>query len=283
MQISFSKMHGLGNDFIVIDAYRQPLSLGRKQVQALADRHRGIGCDQLLMVEPGEQSDVDFRYRIFNADGSEVEQCGNGARCFARFVHDHGLTDKREITVQTRNGIIRPRIEADGEVSVDMGVPQFTPDAIPFVADDETKSYPLIVAGEVVQIGTVSLGNPHAVILVEDVEQARVEQLGPQIENHPRFPQHVNVGFMQVCDRNSIKVRVYERGVGETLACGSGACAAVAVGHRLGLLDDEVNVTLRGGALQISWSGSAQPMLMKGPATHVFDGRIELTNIEPQT
>jgi diaminopimelate epimerase len=276
MNLSFSKMHGLGNDFVVIDAYSRPVELTPEQVRFLADRHRGIGCDQLLLVERPISSDVDFRYRIFNSDGGEVEQCGNGARCFARFVVDKGLTDKAEIAVETASGVIRPRLEADGQVTVDMGSPIFTPSAVPFEAEVEQDRYLIAVNDDEVEIGVVSMGNPHAVIAVEDVEAAPVANRGPSIERHPRFPQRVNVGFMQVVGRDQLRLRVFERGVGETQACGTGACAAMVVAHRWGMVDDVVAVDLRGGRLLIRWPGGEAPVLMTGPAEHVFDGTIEL-------
>jgi diaminopimelate epimerase len=269
-------MHGLGNDFVVLDGIRQQVSLTPAQLRFLADRNFGIGCDQILLVEKPSQPDVDFRYRIFNADGSEVEQCGNGARCFVRFVHDVGLTGKREIRVETQTGIIVPRLEEDGNVTVDMGIPRFLPNEIPFLHDDDVVIYSLDVADETLEISVVSMGNPHAVQVVDCVDGAPVGDHGPLIENHQRFPQRVNAGFMQVVDRHAIKLRVYERGSGETLACGTGACAAVVTGIRRGLLDSPVRVTTRGGDLSIAWGGSGQPVLMTGPAVTVFSGEIEL-------
>ncbi|MBS1158195.1 MAG: diaminopimelate epimerase [Proteobacteria bacterium] len=276
MKLKFSKMHGLGNDFVVLDGIRQSISLTPEQLCYLADRHFGVGCDQILLVEAAGQPGVDFRYRIFNADGSEVEQCGNGARCFVRFVHETGLTEKREIRVETKSGIIAPRLEADGKVTVDMGVPRFLPAEIPFLHDEDVIIYSLDVADETLDISVVSMGNPHAVQVVTDVEQAPVAEHGPLIENHQRFPQRVNAGFMQVVDRHAIKLRVYERGSGETLACGTGACAAVVAGIRRGLLDSPVRVTTRGGELTIVWGGTDRPVLMTGPAVTVFSGEIEL-------
>ena len=276
MKLKFSKMHGLGNDFVVLDGIRQQVSLTPAQLRFLADRNFGIGCDQILLVEKPSQPDIDFRYRIFNADGSEVEQCGNGARCFVRFVHDVGLTDKREIRVETQTGIIGPRLEEDGNVTVNMGIPRFLPNEIPFLHDDDVVIYSLDVADETLEISVVSMGNPHAVQVVDSVDRAPVAEHGPLIENHQRFPQRVNAGFMQIVDRNSIKLRVYERGSGETLACGTGACAAVVTGIRRGLLDSPVRVTTRGGDLTIAWGGSGQPVLMTGPAVTVFSGEIEL-------
>ena len=276
MKLKFSKMHGLGNDFVVLDGIRQQISLTPEQLRYLADRNFGVGCDQILLVEKPGRADVDFRYRIFNADGSEVEQCGNGARCFVRFVHEAGLTDKREIRVETQKGIIEPRLEANGNVTVDMGEPRFLPAEIPFLHDDDVVVYNLDVADETLEIGVVSMGNPHAVQVVDDVEQAPVGAHGPLIENHQRFPQRVNAGFMQVVDKHAIKLRVYERGSGETLACGTGACAAVVSGIRRGLLESPVRVTTRGGDLNIAWGGPGRPVLMSGPAGTVFTGEIEL-------
>jgi diaminopimelate epimerase len=275
MAIAFTKMHGLGNDFVVIDAITQDVSLSTEQIRQLADRHFGIGCDQLLLVER-PQGNADFRYRIFNADGGEVEQCGNGARCFVHFVRMHRLTDKAEITVETAGGIIRPRIEADGRVTVDMGVPRFAPREIPFNAEQESLRYELPVGDTTIAIGAVSMGNPHAVTQVDSVRTAPVATLGPLIERHPRFPKRVNAGFMEVVTPRHIRLRVYERGAGETLACGTGACAAVAVGRRWGLLEESVNVELPGGNLTIHWQGDNNPVWMTGPALRVFEGRIEL-------
>ena len=275
MAIAFTKMHGLGNDFVMIDAISQDVSLTPEQIRRLADRHFGIGCDQVLLVER-PQGTADFRYRIFNADGGEVEQCGNGARCFVHFVRMHGLTDKDEIAVETAGGIIRPRIETDGRVTVDMGVPRFAPAEIPFNAEQESLRYELLVADTTVSVGAVSMGNPHAVIQVDAVRDAPVATLGPLIERHPRFPKRVNAGFMEVVTPSHIRLRVYERGAGETLACGTGACAAVAVGRRWGLLEESVKVELPGGDLTIRWQGDNNPVWMTGPALRVFEGRIEL-------
>ncbi|UCV15302.1 diaminopimelate epimerase [Quatrionicoccus australiensis] len=276
MKLKFSKMHGLGNDFVVLDGVRQAVSLTPEQLRYLADRNFGVGCDQILLVEAPGQAGVDFRYRIFNADGSEVEQCGNGARCFVRFVHEQGLTDKREIKVETKRGIITPRLEANGSVTVDMGEPRFLPAEIPFLHDEDVVIYNLDVADETLEISVVSMGNPHAVQVVDSVDTAPVGQHGPLIENHEQFPQRVNAGFMQVVDRHAIKLRVFERGSGETLACGTGACAAVVTGIRRGLLDSPVRVTTRGGDLNIAWGGPGRPVLMTGPAMTVFTGEIEL-------
>ncbi|HEY6897136.1 MAG TPA: diaminopimelate epimerase [Rhodocyclaceae bacterium] len=276
MKIRFTKMHGLGNDFVVLDAINQAFVPNAAQVRFLADRHFGVGCDQLLVVEKPGQPGVDFRYRIFNADGGEVEQCGNGARCFARFVADQGLTSKQEIRVETKSGIIAPRLETGGEVTVDMGVPRLQPAEIPFISDSDAAEQPLEVNGRTLTISAVSMGNPHAVQVVADADAAPVAQDGPAIESHPRFPQRVNAGFMQIVDRHAIRLRVYERGAGETLACGTGACAAVVAGIRRGLLDSPVRVTTRGGQLSIAWAGPGQPVLMTGPAVTVFSAEIDL-------
>ena len=276
MRVPFVKMHGLGNDFVVIDAYRRDVSLSADQVRFLANRRFGVGCDQLLLVERPRQAGVDFCYRIFNADGSEVEQCGNGARCFARFVRDEGLTDKDTIVVETASGVITLYVEASGEIRVNMGTPRFDPAQLPFTAEAEADKYPLEIDREPLAIGAVSMGNPHAVLRVEDVTTAEVERMGPLLEAHPRFPRRVNVGFMEIIDRGHIRLRVYERGTGETLACGTGACAAVAVGRRWGELDDTVRVDLPGGSLTIHWEGGTAPLWMTGPATRVFQGEIEL-------
>ena len=276
MKLKFSKMHGLGNDFVVLDGVRQPLALTPEQLRYLGDRHFGVGCDQILLVERASQPDVDFRYRIFNADGGEVEQCGNGARCFVRFVHEQGLTDKREIRVETMKGLITLRLEGDGNVTVDMGKPRFSPAEIPFLHDDDVVIYNLDVADETLEISVVSMGNPHAVQVVDCVDQAPVGEHGPLIESHARFPQRVNAGFMQVVEPHAIRLRVYERGAGETLACGTGACAAVVAGIRRGLLESPVRVTTRGGDLTIAWGGEGRPVMMTGPAVTVFSGEIEL-------
>lgn len=276
MKLKFSKMHGLGNDFVVLDGVRQSLALTPEQLRYLADRHFGVGCDQILLVEPAVQPGVDFRYRIFNADGGEVEQCGNGARCFVRFVHDQGLTDKREIRVETMSGVIGPRLEADGLVTVDMGVPVFEPEKIPFVSPSAEMVQPLMVRDRDVMITAVSMGNPHAVQVVADVDEAPVAKDGPLIESHPRFPQRVNAGFMQILDRHAIRLRVYERGAGETLACGTGACAAAVTGVVRGLVDSPVRVETRGGDLSIAWAGVGSPVLMTGPAVTVFTGEINV-------
>ncbi|MDB5888444.1 MAG: dapF [Rhodocyclales bacterium] len=276
MRIKFTKMQGLGNDFVVIDAVRQSVALTREQAAFLADRHFGVGCDQILIVERPTQAGVDFGYRIFNADGGEVEQCGNGARCFVRFALDQHLTDKREIRVETKSGIITPRLENNGEVTVDMGVPIFEAVRIPFISDSDALVQSLNVAGNDIAITAVSMGNPHAVQIVVDVDSAPVETQGPLIEHHPRFPARVNAGFMQVVDTHHIRLRVFERGAGETLACGTGACAAVAAGIARGLLESPVRVQTRGGMLSIAWRGVDTPVFMTGPALSVFESEIEL-------
>jgi diaminopimelate epimerase len=276
MQLRFTKMHGLGNDFVVIDAIRQPVYLNEDQLRGIADRHRGIGCDQILLVQAPDTPGVDFRYRIFNQDGGEVEQCGNGARCFARFVRAQGLTDQRKLRVQTAGGIITLMVEPDDQVTVDMGEPRFNPPEIPLLADARADSYTLDIAGRAVECGSVSMGNPHAVIRVDNVDTAPVAELGPLVEGHVRFPRRVNAGFMQVVSRDRIRLRVYERGAGETQACGSGACAAVAVGRQWGLLDEAVAVDLPGGRLNIRWAGEGAPVWMTGPAVSVFEGVMDL-------
>ena len=283
--LRFTKMEGLGNDFVVVDATTSPFTLSAVAIRRLADRRFGVGCDQVLVVEPARGVDdpaserADFRYRIFNADGGEVEQCGNGARCFVVFVRERGLTTKREIRVETAGGVIVPKLEDDGEVTVDMGVPRFAAADVPFIGGTGAVAEPLDVGGRVVTIAALSMGNPHAVQRVDDVEAAPVSTQGPLIERHPRFPQRVNAGFMQVVDRATIRLRVYERGAGETLACGTGACAAVVAGRRLGLLDERVRVMTRGGDLTIAWPGDGLPVTMKGPAHTVFEG--EWRYVEP--
>ncbi len=277
MKLPFTKMHGLGNDFVVIESITQPRELSAEQVRKLADRQFGIGCDQLLWVGLSKTPDVDFKYRIFNADGSEVSQCGNGARCFARYVYDQGFTRKKTLTVETHKGILRPTLEDDGQVTVDMGKPHFAPADIPFQAEAQAVRYPIVVGNDTLEIGAVSLGNPHAVVHVTDVDTAPVEQQGPLLESHRRFPERVNAGFMQVLSPNQIRLRVYERGSGETLACGSGACAAVIVGQLWGLLGESVQVNLRGGDLRIQWDGNPEhSVLMTGPAVTVFEGTVEI-------
>ena len=276
MRIAFTKMQGLGNDFIVIDAVRQAVSLEPEKIRRLADRHFGIGCDQVLVVEPAQGSDADFRYRIFNADGSEVTQCGNGARCFARFVNEKGLTDHDTIRVETRAGQLVLNLVAGNEVLVDMGVPRHAPDQIPLAKPSEAKLYALDVDGERVEFAAVSMGNPHAVLHVASVRAAPVERLGPLLESHPLFPERVNVGFMEIVDPHRARLRVYERGSGETLACGSGACAAAVVGIEQGLLKSPVDIELPGGHLIINWQGRGFPVMMQGPAVTVFEGEIDL-------
>ncbi len=276
MRLNFTKMEGLGNDFVVLDATRVPIALSREQLRRIADRHFGIGCDQILQVEKPRARDTDFYYRIFNSDGGEVEQCGNGARCFVRFVRDQGLTDKTEIRVGTLSGVIVPTLESDGRITVDMGVPEFAPERIPFQAERRALTYQLDVGGHALEISALSMGNPHAVQIVANVERAPVLTEGPAIEVHARFPQRVNAGYMQVIDRSHIKLRVYERGAGETLACGTGACAATVAGIQRGFLDPRVAVTTRGGDLSILWEGEGKPVLMTGPAVTVFAGEIEL-------
>lgn len=276
MLLHFTKMQGLGNDFMVVDLVTQRARLADDQIRQLADRRFGIGFDQLLVVEPPRDPEMDFRYRIYNADGSEVENCGNGARCFARFVRDQRLTHKREIHVETAGGPLSLLVEDDGRVRVDMGAPRFAPGALPFDAAEDRSLHPLEVDGEHLEVGVVSMGNPHAVLRVDDVDTAPVERLGPALEAHPRFPRRVNVGFMQVISAHEIRLRVYERGSGETLACGTGACAAVASGIRQGLLESPVTVHLRGGDLDIEWAGGDASLIMTGPAERVFDGRVVL-------
>ncbi len=276
MNLKFTKMHGAGNDFVMLDGVRQNIQLTPEQLRLLADRHFGVGCDQILIVEKPVNKGADFRYRIFNADGGEVEQCGNGARCFMRFVHDQKLTAKREIQVETRGGLISPLLEQDGRITVNMGPPIFEPALIPFDGGSGAINEPLVVSGETLDISAMSMGNPHAVQLVPDVERAPVEKLGPLIVHHARFPKRVNAGFMQIMDRHSLRLRVYERGAGETLSCGTGACAAAVTGIRRGLLDSPVNVATRGGVLTVTWDGEGQSVLMTGPAISVFSGEINL-------
>ncbi|MEO7743714.1 MAG: diaminopimelate epimerase [Usitatibacter sp.] len=286
--LRFTKMHGQGNDFVVLDGIGQSLAITPDIARHLADRHLGIGCDQVLLVERPQSPENDFRYRIFNADGSEVAQCGNGARCFARYVLDQGLTAKHQIRVETAAGVIVPRIEDSGQVTVDMGAPRFEPREVPFLSEDARVTHSVRVAGLPVEVSVLSMGNPHAVQLVADVERAPVTEQGPLLERHPAFPQRVNAGYMQVVSRGHIKLRVWERGAGETLACGTGACAAVVAGIRRGLLDEEVRVTTRGGDLVVRWRGREAPaggaeetnsphaVMMTGDAVRVFDGEIDL-------
>lgn len=287
MKLKFTKMHGAGNDFVVIDAINQQIDFTTDQWRRLGDRRFGVGADQILVVERPTEPGCDFRYRIFNSDGGEVEQCGNGSRAFVRFVSEKGLTDKRSIRVQTMAGIIEPRLEDDGSVTVDMGAPVLEPAAVPFDSagltgrpEGRDTLWPLSLrqggAEHTVFVSVVSMGNPHAVQTVDDVDNAPVAELGPQIEHHPRFPKRVNAGFMQVVHRQHVKLRVYERGAGETLACGTGACAAVVAGIRRGLLDSPVRVSARGGELSIAWAGEGEPVYLSGPAVTVFEGEIEL-------
>jgi diaminopimelate epimerase len=283
MIIEFTKMHGLGNDFVVIDAINQSINLSADQIRAIADRHRGVGCDQLLLVERPTDTSAEFRYRIFNADGGEVEQCGNGARCFAIFVRQQGLTKNTVIPVETAGGLIELVVD-DDQVTVDMGVPDFRPQKLPFLVDSQAETYILLVNGDEYAIGAVSVGNPHAVMLVDDIDEIDIETLGSAIESHELFPNRVNAGFMQIITRDEIRLRVFERGVGETQACGTGACAAVAIGRMLGKLNEQVTVHLHGGDLAIRWPGETsnieqaksvqQKLLMTGPATTVFQGKI---------
>jgi diaminopimelate epimerase len=283
MKLKFTKMHGAGNDFVVIDAINQSIDFTPAQWQRLADRRFGIGADQMLVVERPRAEGVDFRYRIYNSDGGEVEQCGNGARAFVRFVTEKGLTGKRAIRVETMCGVIEPRLEDDGGITVDMGAPILEAAHVPFDAaglagraEGEDTLWPLEINGRTLWISAVSMGNPHAVQVVADVDAAPVAEDGPRIENHPRFPKRVNAGFMQIVERHAIRLRVFERGAGETLACGTGACAAVVAGIRRGLLDSPVRVATRGGELSIAWAGASAPVLMTGPAVSVFEGEIEI-------
>ncbi len=285
MKLRFTKMQGAGNDFVVLDGVSGPVNMTPQRARRIADRHFGIGCDQVLLVEKSQRRDADFRYRIWNADGGEVEQCGNGARCFVRFVHDKGLTKKTEIRVETLSGLIAPRLEPDGQVSIDMGAPVFEPERVPFDANGlktvhSGQRWPVQVAGRSIEVAVLSMGNPHAVQTVADVDAAPVKEEGPLIERHPRFPKRTNAGYMQVVDRSSVRLRVWERGAGETLACGTGACAAVVTGIREGLLDDTVRVATRGGQLTIRWAGGdnepTRSVWMTGPAVTVFEGEIEI-------
>lgn len=276
MKLKFTKMQGIGNDFVVIDAVNQQVALTPDIARRIADRNFGIGCDQILLVEKSETKDVAFRYRILNADGSEVSQCGNGARCFARFVVNKGLIDATEFAVETSSGVMVPRLLENGEVLVNMGEPILTPAKIPFASAAEEVSYPLQHNGQDYQLAAVSMGNPHGVLVVDDVDMAPVLELGAALEVHEAFPERANIGFMQVENRNRIRLRVFERGAGETLACGSGACAAVVAGIRMSLLDAKVMVSLPGGQLQVEWQGAGSPVLMSGPAVEVFEGIITI-------
>ncbi|NDI84829.1 diaminopimelate epimerase [Undibacterium crateris] len=283
MKLKFTKMHGAGNDFVVIDAISQSIQLSPDQYRRIGDRRFGIGADQILVVEASIAPDVDFRYRIFNADGGEVEQCGNGSRAFVRFVTDKKLTDKSSIRVETMSGVIEPRLEADGSITVDMGAPVLEPARVPadvngLVAtpQGDDQLWPLQINGKTTLFSLVSMGNPHAVQVVDDIDSAPVSQDGPLIENHERFPNRINAGFMQIVNRHHIRLRVFERGAGETLACGTGACAAVVAGIRRGLLDSPVQVSARGGELSIAWAGPEQAVMLSGPAVTVFEGEINL-------
>jgi diaminopimelate epimerase len=276
MRIDFTKMHGVGNDFIVFDAPPDRSILEPGRLRALADRRSGIGFDQALVLNRPRRADSALFYRIFNADGDEVEQCGNGARCIAALLHHRGLTRNGTITLDSPAGLIHARIGGDARVSVNMGVPDFDPRALPFEADRVADSYPLEVDGRVVEVGVVSIGNPHAVLSVDSVESAPVAILGPQLESHPRFPRRVNVGFLEVVSRSAVRLRVYERGAGETLSCGTGACAAVAVARRRGLLEAEVRVSVRGGELQVNWGGTGEPIWLSGPTEISFEGHVEV-------
>jgi len=276
MLMKFTKMHGLGNDFVVIDAVTQNVRVTASMARRLANRTLGIGCDQILVVEPPSDPNIDFNYRIFNQDGGEVEQCGNGARCLARFVKDRRLTGKSAIRVKTMNRIMELRINVDHSVSVDMGVPVLAPADIPFQADQPASLYDIEIADRDYQIAAISMGNPHAVLRVDDVQTAPVNELGSQLECHERFPNRVNAGFMQILNRQQINLRVFERGAGETQACGSGACAAAVAAMQQGLVDSSVTVHLTGGDLTIEWQGESQPLIMTGPAITVFHGRIRI-------
>lgn len=275
MEIKFTKMHGLGNDFVVIDAISQIVNLTTEQIVAISDRHLGVGCDQLLLVERPTDPQAEFHYRIFNSDGGEVEQCGNGARCFALFVRQQGLSTNDTIMVETSGGLIELKIIGD-QVVVDMGTPDFLPENLPFLVDNQAETYNLMVNGAEYAIGAVSMGNPHAVMQVDDIDKVDIATLGAAIEQHPQFPNRVNAGFMQIISRDEIRLRVFERGVGETQACGTGACAAVAVGRVLGLLNERITVHLPGGDLTIEWPGEGYSLLMNGPATTVFNGQINI-------
>ncbi|THG74937.1 diaminopimelate epimerase [Pseudomonas sp. A-1] len=276
MLLRFTKMHGLGNDFMVLDLVTQHAHIQPKHVRQWGDRHTGVGFDQLLIVEPPSRPDVDFRYRIFNADGSEVEQCGNGARCFARFVLDKRLTAKKRIRVETKNSVIELNVRNDGQITVDMGAPRLAPADIPFVAPEAAIAYEVEVDGRTLELAAVSMGNPHGVLRVDNVDTAPVHQLGPQLETHPRFPQKANIGFLQVVDAHHARLRVWERGCGETQACGTGACAAAVAGIRQGWLQSPVQISLPGGSLSIEWAGPGAPVLMTGPALRVFEGQVRL-------
>lgn len=283
MLVRFTKMHGLGNDFVLLDLISQNIQLRADQIRSLADRRLGIGFDQLLTVSPPEDPSLDFTYRIYNADGSEAEQCGNGARCFLRFVRDRGLTTKTKLRLGTRTGVIEARLEKDGNITVNMGAPMLAPEDIPFIADSPAVQYELELTGKhcpdhvsKISFAAVGMGNPHAVLTVDDVDTAPVGELGPLLESHPRFPNRVNVGFMQIVDRSHIRLRVFERGAGETSACGTGACAAMVAARQQGLVDDKVDVELTGGTLGVAWQGNDSPVYMSGPACRVYEGRLHI-------
>jgi diaminopimelate epimerase len=279
MAVAFTKMHGLGNDFVVFDATHKPIDLTAEQIRWIARRRFGVGCDQVLVLEPGRGPGVDFSFRIFNADGGEVGQCGNGVRCLARFVRDRGLTDKSEIRLQSLESIVALTLQDNGAVTADMGIPEFEPGRIPFAAPRRQVVYDLDIGGTRLQIGVLALGNPHAVQVVDELKDVVVASQGPLVENHPRFPERVNAGFMQVLDRQHIRLRVHERGVGETLACGSGACAAVVSGRQRGLLADTVEVALPGGTLEVAWAGEGKPVLLTGPTATTYQGTIDLEEL----
>ena len=282
MLLRFTKMHGLGNDFLLLDLISQNVSIGQSQIRALADRRLGVGFDQLLTVEPPDNPEVDFKYRIYNADGTEAEQCGNGARCFLRFVKDRGLTTKTHVTLETNTGIIECKLEKDGNIRVNMGAPVMQPEEIPFVAPRAQILYqlevnlPLCGTRKIINISALNMGNPHAVLIVDDLKKTPVAQLGALIEKDDRFPERVNVGFMQVISKDRVRLRVFERGVGETRACGTGACAAVVAGRLQGLLNESVEVELPGGTLTISWQGDDAPVMMTGPACRVYEGQLHI-------
>lgn len=276
LQLNFTKMHGLGNDFVVIDAINQHIHLSNDQIRFIADRKFGVGCDQLLLVEKATQEDVDFLYRIYNSDGSEVEQCGNGARCFATFVHQQGLSNKKTIPVMTAGGKIILQVENDGQITVNMGQPILAPSDIPLIATAQKDQYDTVIQGETITFGAVSMGNPHAVITVNDTQAAPVEDLGPLLQQNGCFPNQANIGFMQILDKHHIKLRVFERGAGETLACGTGACAAVVAGRLQGVLNESVNVSLPGGDLLICWAGGENPVMMTGPTSTIFTGSMTI-------
>lgn len=276
MLIKFTKMHGLGNDFVVIDAVRQHVNLTTNHIKKLADRNLGIGCDQVLLIEPPSDKNIDFNYRIFNCDGSEVEQCGNGARCMGRYIADQQLSGKKTVLLQTKNRVMEVTTKAKNLVTANMGEPTFTPEAIPFVTEQQQKTYSIKIDSQTYEISALSVGNPHAVLRVDDINNAAVNEIGPLIQAHSHFPESVNVGFMQIIDRHNIKLRVYERGVGETQACGSGACAAAVAAIQQNLVDTSVKLELLGGSLSVEWLGDNQPILMTGPAETVFHGKIKL-------